>query len=69
MTSRDRHLGGFDIVHVRDSNGNTFATRIGNVFIIGKGKNPVISLPKDKGLYLTPVEKKHADANEKGKKK
>jgi len=69
LTSRDRHLGGFDIVHVRDANGNTFATRIGNVFIIGKGKNPLISLPKDKGLYLTPVERKHAVVAEKGKKK
>jgi len=69
LTSRDRHLGGFDIVHVRDAKGNTFATRIGNVFVIGKGKNPIISLPKDKGIYLTPVEKHHAEANEKGKKK
>jgi len=69
LTSRDRHLGGFDIVHVRDAKGNTFATRIGNVFIVGKGKNPMVTLPKDKGIYLTPVQKKHAHAEEKGKKK
>lgn len=69
LTTRDRHLGGFDIVHVRDAHGNSFATRIGNVFIIGKGKNPVISLPKDKGIYQTPVERKHAETAEKGKKK
>jgi len=69
LTSRDRHLGGFDIVHVRDARGHTFATRIGNVFIIGKGKNPLISLAKDRGIYLTPVEKKLAKSEEKGKKK
>lgn len=57
ITNRERHLGGFDIVHIRDARGANFATRIGNVFIIGKGKNPWISLPKDKGVYLTPVEK------------
>jgi len=69
LTSRDRHLGGFDIVHVRDSRDHTFATRIGNVFIIGKGKNPIISLPKDKGIYLHPIEKREAATHEKPKKK
>jgi len=68
LTSRDRHLGGFDIVHIRDSRGHTFATRIGNVSIIGKGKNPLIALPKEKGIYMTPLERKQA-AEEKGKKK
>jgi len=33
---RDRHPGSFDIVHVKDSNGNTFATRLSNVFILGR---------------------------------
>ena len=46
LTHRDRHFGGFDIVHMRDANGNNFATRIGNVMAIGKGKKPWISLPK-----------------------
>lgn len=65
LTSRDRHLGGFDIVHVRDAKGNSFATRIGNVFVIGKGKNPLITLPKDKGIYLTPVQKQTEAATRK----
>jgi len=69
LTSRDRHMGGFDIVHIRDSRGHTFATRIGNIFIIGKGKNPLISLPREKGIYLTPVEAKQAHAEEKEKPK
>jgi len=40
LTSRDRHLGGFDIVHVRDAKGNSFATRIGNIFYHWKRKEP-----------------------------
>lgn len=35
IMSRERHPGSFDIVHVKDANGHTFATRIGYVFIIG----------------------------------
>lgn len=58
ITARDRHYGGFDIVHLKDANGKSFATRIGNVFVIGKNKKPWISLPKEKGLYLSALEKK-----------
>jgi len=60
IVHRDRHIGGFDIVHVRDARGHSFATRIGNIFMIGKGKNPWISLPREKGISLTPLEEKHA---------
>jgi len=49
-------LGGFDIVHVTDERGQGFATRIGNIFIIGKGKKPWITLPRLNGLYLSPVD-------------
>jgi len=65
IVHRDRHIGGFDIVHVRDSRGHSFATRIANVFIIGKGKNPLISLPKEKGIALTPLEEKAARTHKK----
>ena len=41
----EKHLGGFDIVHCKDSNGKTFATRSGNVFIIGN-KKAAITLPR-----------------------
>jgi small subunit ribosomal protein S4e len=60
IVHRDRHVGGFDIVHVRDARGHSFATRIANIFIIGKGKNPLISLPKEKGISLTPLEERAA---------
>jgi len=58
LTHRDRHLGGFDIVHMRDANGKNFATRIGNIMVIGKGKKPWISIPKGNGLYLNALETK-----------
>jgi len=51
MVARDRHPGSFDIVHVKDSRGDTFATRLGNVFVIGRGEaEPLISLPRGKGI-------------------
>jgi len=68
LVHRDRHVGGFDIVHVRDARGHSFATRIANIFIIGKGKNPLISLPKEKGIFKTPLEEKAAK-NEANKKR
>jgi small subunit ribosomal protein S4e len=53
VTHRERHPGGFDIVHVKDAAGNTFATRLNNIFIIGKGNKTHISLPRGKGVKLT----------------
>lgn len=55
---RERHLGSFDIVHIKDERGKQFSTRISNVFVIGKGKKPLISLPKDNGIYMNAEEKK-----------
>jgi len=53
---RERHKGSFDICHVKDSAGNEFATRMSNVFVIGKGSKPMVSLPKAKGIKMTIVE-------------
>jgi small subunit ribosomal protein S4e len=47
----ERHLGSFDIVHLKDSNGKTFATRKNNIFLIGNKKSEV-TLPSGEGLYL-----------------
>jgi len=58
IVSRERHPGSFDIVHVKDSNGHTFATRLSYIFIIGKGNKPYISLPKGKGLKLSIAEER-----------
>ena len=58
ITNRERHPGSFDIVHVKDSQGHTFATRINYTFIIGKGVKPYISLPKGKGVRLSVAEER-----------
>jgi len=55
---RERHPGSFDIVHVKDAAGHTFATRLSNVFIIGKGNKSLVSLPKGKGVRLTIAEER-----------
>ncbi|EFX61505.1 hypothetical protein DAPPUDRAFT_304892 [Daphnia pulex] len=47
--NRERYPGSFDIAHVKDALGHLFATRLNNVFIIGKGSKAYISLPRDKG--------------------
>lgn len=59
ITHRERHDGGFNIVHIKDAIDNSFATRESNVFVIGQEK-PWISLPKGKGVkvqhpYLTII--------------
>ena len=54
----EKHPGSFDIAHVKDSNGHTFATRIGNIFIIGEGKKPIISLLPGKGIKLSLQEER-----------
>jgi small subunit ribosomal protein S4e len=53
----ERHLGSFDIVHLKDANGKTFATRSGNIFIIGNKKSE-ITLPASEGIYLNIMEEK-----------
>merc|ERR1712002_986054 len=58
IMSRERHPGSFDIVHVKDASGHTFATRLGYIFVIGKGNKPYISLPKGKGIKLTIAEER-----------
>ncbi|KAB5594777.1 40S ribosomal protein S4 [Ceratobasidium theobromae] len=58
ITHRERHVGGFDIVHVKDTLERTFATRISNIFVIGEGVKPWVSLPKGKGTKLTIAEER-----------
>jgi len=57
ITNKEKHPGSFDIVHLRDKKGNEFATRIGNVFVIGQDK-PWISLPKYEGVKSTILEER-----------
>lgn len=52
IVAREKHKGSFEIVHIEDAAGNRFATRITNVFVIGKGNKSLISLPKVRRLAL-----------------
>ncbi len=56
----EHHPGSFDIVEVKDSAGHTFATRLANIFIIGKGARPSVTLPRGKGIKLSILEEKAA---------
>lgn len=58
LTGVERHPGAFDVVHVKDQTGNTFATRISSVFCIGAGGKPSITIPKGKGIKLTILEER-----------
>jgi small subunit ribosomal protein S4e len=56
LMHRERHPGSFEIVHVKDSNGNAFATRLQNVMVIGEKSKPWISLPKGNGILVTNMQ-------------
>ncbi|XP_057326657.1 40S ribosomal protein S4 isoform X2 [Microplitis mediator] len=58
IVSRERHPGSFDICHIKDAQGHTFATRLNNVFIIGKGTKAYVSLPRGKGIKLSIAEER-----------
>lgn len=59
MLSVEHHPGSYEIVHVKDSRGNTFSTRLSNTFVIGSEKKPVITLPKGDGVRLTLTEERN----------
>ena len=56
IKNREKHKGTFETIHIQDATGHEFATRLGNVFIIGKGTKPWVSLPKGKGIKLSIIE-------------
>jgi small subunit ribosomal protein S4e len=52
----ERHPGSFDIAYLKDKNGNEFATRAKNVFVIGNSFDAIpITLPRQAGLKQNPV--------------
>jgi len=63
VENRERHPGGFDIVHIKDSVGHSFATRLSNVFIIGKGTKSLVTLPARKGVKLSILEERDRHKN------
>lgn len=58
VIQREKHPGSFEICHIKDASGHVFATRLSNVFIIGKQTKAYISLPKGKGIKLSIAEER-----------
>jgi len=58
LQSLEKHPGSFEIAHVRDARGQLFSTRLGNVVVIGDGKEPAISIPRGEGVRLTLIEER-----------
>jgi small subunit ribosomal protein S4e len=56
IQSIEKQTAGFSIVHLVDAAGASFATRQANVFVIGDGPHPLISLPKRAGVRPTILE-------------
>jgi len=49
----ERHEGSFHIATIKDTKGHTFSTRMQNVFAIGAGNHPQLTLPKGRGIKKT----------------
>jgi len=59
LQSLEKHPGSYEIAHIRDASGNSFATRLGNVMVIGDSKSAVISLPRGEGIKLSLIEERN----------
>jgi small subunit ribosomal protein S4e len=57
IVQQETHLGSHTTVTLGDALGNNFSTRKKNVFVIGKGNKPMVSLPKDKGIRFSILQK------------
>ncbi|KAA8492541.1 40S ribosomal protein S4 [Porphyridium purpureum] len=51
----EKHPGSFEMIKIQDAAGHVFVTRKSNVFVIGKGAQPIVSLPKDKGIKKSVI--------------
>jgi small subunit ribosomal protein S4e len=60
ITSAKKFLGSSTMVYLKDTTGKTFSTRKENVFTIGKGIKPLVTLPADRGVRKTIAEERDA---------
>jgi len=68
VENKEKHIGGFDIVHLKDAIGNTFATRASNVFVLGKTQTQsLVTLPRQKGIKLTIIQERDRKLRKKEK--
>merc|ERR1711976_861480 len=56
ITNRTVVNGGYDMIAVKDKNGHSFNTRVGNCFVIGKGAHSMTTLPRHAGVKRTIIE-------------
>lgn len=54
----EKHEGSFSIATIKDSKGHTFSTRLVNVFAIGSGNQPQVTLPKGRGVRKSVIEER-----------
>ena len=65
LMSVERHEGSFDIVTVKDAKGTSFVTRLTNLFVIGTGNHPQLTLPKGRGIQKSIMQER-AEAEARG---
>jgi len=58
LESVDKHPGSFNVAHIKDATGHTFATREAFVFTLGKGNTSLVTLPKRQGIKSTIIEER-----------
>uniref|UniRef100_A0A6B2LDY3 40S ribosomal protein S4 n=1 Tax=Arcella intermedia TaxID=1963864 RepID=A0A6B2LDY3_9EUKA len=66
LKSIDKYPGSHDIVHVEDFANRTFATRLDNVFTIGRDNKALVSLPRGNGVKLSILEEKRQKQKRQG---
>jgi len=54
----EKHQGSFDIITIKDTKGHTFSTRLDNVFVIGDGNHPQVTMPKGRGIKKTILQER-----------
>jgi small subunit ribosomal protein S4e len=58
VINREKHVGRYDIIHVKDAAGHSFSTRVSNIFAIGWEKKALVSLPTGQGVKLSVDEER-----------
>ena len=58
IVKREQHIGAVEVIRLKDAQGHDFATRVNNVFVIGKESNAWISLPSGKGIRISYMEER-----------
>merc|ERR1711976_240013 len=56
ITNRTVVNGGHDMIAIKDKTGHSFNTRIENCFVIGKGYDSLVTLPRGAGVKKTIIE-------------